>query len=141
MAYSQEANGRKGRSINFGTFCGISPHFTSSEHKSIMGSTTLIAFILFMLFITQRYSFAKANSHDIMSCVLCEMVVEAMTSQQNPAAAMTSMYRKCSRMGLLSPVCDQLVGTNAKILLLHMGRTNRSPRRICSELKLCDETL
>jgi len=112
------------------------------ELNSIMLSHVSSAFLMFFALYLQKEMFANADSTDIMSCVLCEMVVESMSAERNPAIAMSLMYRRCSRMGLLSPACLSLVDKNAKYFLSQKGHINGSetPRNVCIQhLKLCDQ--
>uniref|UniRef100_A0AC35F2W1 Saposin B-type domain-containing protein n=1 Tax=Panagrolaimus sp. PS1159 TaxID=55785 RepID=A0AC35F2W1_9BILA len=75
----------------------------------------------------------------IMSCVLCEMVAESVitSGSTTPASALSSMYKRCAQMGLMEPVCDQLVDEHAR-QILGMARIGAPPKNICKELKLCD---
>uniref|UniRef100_A0AC34GX25 Saposin B-type domain-containing protein n=1 Tax=Panagrolaimus sp. ES5 TaxID=591445 RepID=A0AC34GX25_9BILA len=75
----------------------------------------------------------------IMSCVLCEMVAESVitSGSATPASALSSMYKRCAQMGLMEPVCDQLVDEHAR-QILGMARIGVPPKNICKELKLCD---
>ncbi|KAE9556102.1 hypothetical protein FO519_000736 [Halicephalobus sp. NKZ332] len=103
--------------------------------------TTISGFCLIVVTISIISASVQVNaiSNDIMSCVLCETVSESLleTKPANPASALVTMYRRCTQMGLMKPVCDHVVDDNARHIL-RMSLAGMSPKGICRELKLCD---
>uniref|UniRef100_A0A7E4V271 Saposin B-type domain-containing protein n=1 Tax=Panagrellus redivivus TaxID=6233 RepID=A0A7E4V271_PANRE len=83
--------------------------------------------------------YVHASNTDIMSCVLCEMIAESVSTlnSPSPAAALSSMYKRCAHMGLMEPACDQIIDDNAR-RILGMAGLGTPPKNICRELNLCD---
>ncbi|KAI1729092.1 hypothetical protein DdX_01311 [Ditylenchus destructor] len=104
-----------------------------------MSLLSLISIVIMFFSLEDQVPTANANNN-VFECVLCEIVVETISSDKNLNTALSSMYRRCSRMGLLSPICVQLVDKNAKILLSQIGTSNvGSSKNMCiQQLKLCD---
>uniref|UniRef100_A0A914DY96 Saposin B-type domain-containing protein n=1 Tax=Acrobeloides nanus TaxID=290746 RepID=A0A914DY96_9BILA len=79
----------------------------------------------------------NAENTDIMGCVICEMLTESLSSEMNPTSVLTSMYRRCSRVGLMEPVCMSILDENAK-QILKMSNNGMAAKQICVELNFCN---
>lgn len=102
------------------------------------GVTSFSVTLLLLLLLCNASGFAHAEMEDdVMGCALCSIVVEAMMVGRTPAKALTLAYRRCATMGLMEPVCDQMVERNAK-QLLGMSNNVSTAKDICSTLRLCE---
>ncbi|KAK0417615.1 hypothetical protein QR680_013110 [Steinernema hermaphroditum] len=79
---------------------------------------------------------ANAAKHDLMQCVFCKMITESAANELSPVNAFTLMYRRCARVGLMEPVCDQFVDQNAK-QIVRLARSGVPLSGICQAMSFC----
>ncbi|KAI6214876.1 Surfactant protein B [Aphelenchoides besseyi] len=78
-----------------------------------------------------------ADTTGIMDCVLCEVIAQPV--QNNiPAVMVASMFKRCSKMGLLEALCNQFVDVHAKQIIRLHSKNLLSSHEICLKLRLCD---
>ncbi|TKR68388.1 hypothetical protein L596_024378 [Steinernema carpocapsae] len=77
-----------------------------------------------------------AGKHDLMQCVFCKLITESAATELNPMSAFTLMYRRCARVGLMEPVCDQFVDQNAK-QIVRLARAGIPLAQTCQALNFC----
>ncbi|PAV91814.1 hypothetical protein WR25_18974 [Diploscapter pachys] len=63
--------------------------------------------------------------------MFCEMITESIGEHSTPTSAISHMFKKCDRMGLMEPVCMQFVNENLKEVFRHM-RNGVEPDAICA---------
>uniref|UniRef100_A0A1I7YMD3 Saposin B-type domain-containing protein n=1 Tax=Steinernema glaseri TaxID=37863 RepID=A0A1I7YMD3_9BILA len=79
---------------------------------------------------------AHSANHDLMQCVFCKMITESAANELSPVNAFTLMYRRCARVGLMEPVCDQFVDRNAK-QIVRLARSGIPLSQICQAMSFC----
>ncbi|EPB75720.1 surfactant protein B [Ancylostoma ceylanicum] len=79
-----------------------------------------------------------AAQDNIMSCMFCEVITEELGKEPTAAGTIQGMFKRCSRMGLVEPVCDQFVTEYAKRIFI-LARSGVPPAAICDRLSLCGE--
>ncbi|KIH58579.1 surfactant protein B [Ancylostoma duodenale] len=79
-----------------------------------------------------------AAQDNIMSCMFCEVITEELGKEPTAAGTIQGMFKRCSRMGLVEPVCDQFVTEYAKRIFI-LARGGVPAAAICDKLNLCGE--
>ncbi|PAV57789.1 hypothetical protein WR25_05096 [Diploscapter pachys] len=97
----------------------------SAFYKTILASL----FAIVVLFIT-----SSEASSSVVPCMFCEMITESIGEHSTPTSAISHMFKKCDRMGLMEPVCMQFVNENLKEVFRHM-RNGVEPDAICANLR------
>ncbi|CAJ0598959.1 unnamed protein product [Cylicocyclus nassatus] len=75
-------------------------------------------------------------AQDIMTCMFCEVVTEELGKEASALGTIQGMFRRCSRMGLVKPVCDRFIADYAKRIFA-LARGGVPTPLICEELNLC----
>ncbi|CAP37271.1 Protein CBG20161 [Caenorhabditis briggsae] len=69
--------------------------------------------ILSFVFIGMLVSTSESTS--VVTCMLCQVLSEPLEKEMTPTATVNAMFKKCDKMGLMEPVCEQFVSENVKI--------------------------
>ncbi|VDM77872.1 unnamed protein product [Strongylus vulgaris] len=68
--------------------------------------------------------------------MFCEVITEELEKEATAAGTIQGMFRRCNRMGLVEPVCDQFVTEYAKRIFF-LARNGVPAASICDKLSLC----
>uniref|UniRef100_A0A8R1ILM7 Saposin B-type domain-containing protein n=1 Tax=Caenorhabditis japonica TaxID=281687 RepID=A0A8R1ILM7_CAEJA len=70
--------------------------------------------------------------------MLCTVITEPVNEKMAPTAMVNAMFKKCDKMGLMEPVCEQFVSENVKDIFTQIRR-GIPTETVCEVLRFCDD--
>ncbi|CAB3401862.1 unnamed protein product [Caenorhabditis bovis] len=69
--------------------------------------------------------------------MLCQMITEPLEHEFSPSGAISAMFKKCNKMGLMEPICEQFVSENVKTIFARF-KAGIPADTICQTMRFCE---
>ncbi|PIC39716.1 hypothetical protein B9Z55_011315 [Caenorhabditis nigoni] len=97
----------------------------------------MVYFKSILSFVFIGFLVSASESTSVVTCMLCQVLSEPLEKEMTPTATVNAMFKKCDKMGLMEPVCEQFVSENVKDMFQRV-RQGTPTDSLCQTMRFCE---